>query len=292
MEAKPRPVSLKAILKPLRDEFSALAQDRNLTLKVRSTDAWVISDSHWLRRIIQNFLANAIRYTESGGILLGCRKRGDHIQIEVWDTGIGIPDDKINDVFREFKRLNQGKQDSKGLGLGLAIVDRMAKQMEHPVEVMSRLGHGTCFRITLPLTAPQEEMPKAAVSSSMQGASFNAIKVFCIDNDAEVLEGMKALLSSWECDIFAVANEDAADKVETKPQIMLADFQLDGDITGLDVMRRVRQKFNDDTIPGILITADPREQVAHKAKQDGFHFLSKPLRPASLRALMRRLIEQ
>ena len=292
MEAKPRPVSLKAILKPLRDEFSALAQDRNLTLKVRSTDAWVFSDSHWLRRIIQNFLANAIRYTESGGILLGCRKRGDHIQIEVWDTGIGIPDDKINDVFREFKRLNQGKQDSKGLGLGLAIVDRMAKQMGHPVEVMSRLGHGTCFRITLPLTAPQEEMPKAAVSSSMQGASFNAIKVFCIDNDAEVLEGMKALLSSWECDIFAVANEDAADKVETKPQIMLADFQLDGDITGLDVMRRVRQKFNDDTIPGILITADPREQVAHKAKQDGFHFLSKPLRPASLRALMRRLIEQ
>lgn len=292
MEPKPRPVSLEAILKPLRDEFGAIAEERHLSLKVRPCDAWVISDGHWLRRIIQNFIANAVRYTETGGILVGCRRRGNQIRVEIWDTGIGIPADKIDDIFHEFKQLNQGKQDNKGLGLGLAIVDRMAKRMNHSVEVLSRPGHGTCFRITLPLTDAEISQPNTSVPTSMQGASFDNIKVFCIDNDAAVLEGMRALLTSWQCDLFAVSNEDDAENIDVKPQIMLADFQLDGDITGLDVMRRIRKRFNDDTIPGILITADPREQVADKAKQDGYHFLSKPLRPASLRALMRRLIGQ
>ena len=289
MEPKLCPVSLANILKPLRDEFTALAENRGLRLKVRSTRACVVSDSHWLRRIIQNFLSNAVRYTNSGGILLGCRQRGDKLWIEVWDTGPGIPEDKFKEIFGEFKRLNNGRQDSKGLGLGLAIVDRMARQMGHEVQVLSRTGRGTCFRLIVPLTdEPVEE--RTLVRTGAQAASFEGVRTFCIDNDAEVLEGMKALLTSWQCDLFAASDEHEAMTLETAPQIMLADYQLDGDITGLDVMKAVREKFPEADIPGILITADPREQVADKARAEGFHYLAKPLRPASLRALMRRLI--
>lgn len=288
MEPKPMPVSLERILKPLRDEFGALAQERGIKLTVRYTTAWVISDAHWLRRIIQNFISNAVRYTESGGILVGCRFRGDTLRLEVWDTGPGIPDDKIEEIFREFRRLNNTPQDSKGLGLGLAIVERMAKRMDHPIQVTSKPGAGTCFAITLPLTAAQAE-EAVAVHTTPQAASFAHLKAFCIDNDPEVLEGMKALLSSWGCDIFAAQNEIDAEDIPFKPDIMLADFQLDGDVTGLDVMSRLREKFGDIEIPGILITADPRSQVAEKAKQDGYQFLGKPVRPASLRALMRRI---
>ena len=289
MEPQLCPVSLAAIFKPLRDEFTALASERGLRLTVRPTDAFVISDSHWLRRIIQNFLSNAVRYTQSGGILLGCRKRGQQLWIEVWDTGPGIPKDKFDEIFREFKRLNQGRQDTKGLGLGLAIVDRMAKQMDHQVTVLSRSGRGTCFRLAVPLTdGVATERP--VVRTGAQSASFEGIPTFCIDNDEEVLEGMKALLTSWQCDLFAVSNETDAAAISEKPRIMLADYQLDGEVTGLDVMKRIRLKFADPEIPGILITADPREQVADKAREEGFHYIAKPVRPASLRALMRRLI--
>ncbi|KZY96389.1 hypothetical protein A3746_23005 [Oleibacter sp. HI0075] len=229
-----------------------------------------------------------MRYTEKGGILVGCRHRGDNLRLEVWDTGPGIPDDKIEEIFREFRRLNNTRQDSKGLGLGLAIVERMAKRMDHPIQVTSKPGAGTCFAITLPLTAAQAE-EAVAVHTTPQAASFAHLKAFCIDNDPEVLEGMKALLSSWGCDIFAAQNEIDAEDIPFKPDIMLADFQLDGDVTGLDVMSRLREKFGDIEIPGILITADPRSQVAEKAKQDGYQFLGKPVRPASLRALMRRI---
>ena len=289
MEPKPRAVNLEAILKPLRDEFGALAEEKGIALKVRKTEDWVMSDAHWLRRIIQNFISNAVRYTERGGILVGCRHRGDQLRVEVWDTGPGIPEDKLTEIFREFKRLNNTIQDSKGLGLGLAIVDRMAKRMDHPIDVRSRPGKGTCFAITLPLTAA-EKMPVREPEKTPQSASFEHLKVFCIDNDNEVLEGMKALLSSWECTLYAVSNEEDAMNIPFKPDIMLADFQLDGDVTGLDVMTRLRRQLNDQGIPGILITADPREQVADKAQQDNYQFLSKPLRPASLRALMRRVI--
>ncbi len=291
MEPKPRPVCLETIFKPLRDEFGALANERGIRLKVRATDQWVVSDAHWLRRIIQNFISNAVRYTDTGGILVGCRRRGNEIRVEVWDTGPGIPEDKIEEIFREFRRLDSGRQDSKGLGLGLglAIVDRMAKRMEHPVEVHSQLGKGTCFAITLPATEAQATTPQVSASTPT-AASFENLKLFCIDNDPEVLEGMKALLSSWGGTLYAVSNENDAADIPFKPDIMLADFQLDGDVTGLDVMSSLRARFEDDTLPGILITADPRALVADKARQDGYQFLSKPVRPASLRALMRRVI--
>ena len=290
MEPTLHAISLSAVLKPLRDEFTALAAEKGLKLRFHSADYWVYSDAHWLRRIIQNLLSNAVRYTETGGILLGCRKRGDHLVIEVWDTGSGIPKSKLGEIFGEFKRLHQDKQDSKGLGLGLAIVDRMAKRMNHKVEVDSWVGNGTRFRITLPLTAAVEGPQQAAQEGSSRiSGSFDGLKTFCIDNDQEVLAGMNALLSSWQCDVYSCSNLEEAAAIPFEPQIMLADYQLDYDETGLQAMTALRQKFGKD-IPGVLISADPRPEVEEQARQQGFYFLRKPLRPAALRALIRRLI--
>ncbi|MCT7357968.1 PAS domain-containing hybrid sensor histidine kinase/response regulator [Thalassolituus pacificus] len=289
IEPSLHPIQLSAVLKPLRDEFTALAAEKGLVLRFRPCDYWVLSDAHWLRRIVQNLLSNAVRYTHNGGILLGCRKRGEQLVIEVWDTGPGIPRSKLGEIFGEFKRLNQGKQDSKGLGLGLAIVDRMAKRMGHSVEVDSWVGNGTRFRITLPLTEADVVKQDNRDQQARVSGSFEGLQTFCIDNDAEVLAGMNALLSSWQCDVFSCSDEQEAEQVPFKPQIMLADYQLDNDVTGLQVMSMLRRHFNEE-IPGVLISADPRPSVAEEAKSLGFYFLKKPVRPAALRALIRRLI--
>tara|TARA_B100001109_G_scaffold201911_1_gene168665 strand:+ start:46258 stop:49695 length:3438 start_codon:yes stop_codon:yes gene_type:complete len=290
MEPSVRAINLAAVLKPLRDEFTALAAAKGLQLRFRGSDAWVISDAHWLRRIIQNLLSNAVRYTRQGGVLLGCRKRGDHLVVEVWDTGPGIPKSKLNEIFGEFKRLNQENQDSKGLGLGLAIVDRMAKRMNHTIEVDSWVGNGTRFRVTLPLTeAVKPAVDTRQESTSRVTGSFEGLPTFCIDNDPEVLAGMNALLSSWKCNVYSCSNLEESAEIPFKPAIMLADYQLDNDETGLQAMIRLRKHFGED-IPGVLITADPRAEVEEEARNLGFWFLRKPVKPAALRALIRRLI--
>ncbi len=290
MEPSAHAIQLSTVLKPLRDEFTALAADKGLSLTVRVCNEWVISDAHWLRRIIQNLLSNAIRYTESGGVLLGCRKRQNRLIIEVWDTGEGIPASKLRDIFGEFHRLNHQHQDTKGLGLGLAIVDRMAKRMGHTIQVRSRVHSGTCFSITVPITEPDPSRRDNHDIKVRADSSFEGIHTFCIDNDPEVLTGMNALLSSWQCQVYCSSNLEEADNIPFKPQIMLADYQLDHDETGLEAMTMMRERFSDPNIPGILISADPRLSVSEEAKALGFYFLKKPIKPAAMRALIRRLV--
>lgn len=287
IEPKMQAVELSSVLKPLKDEFTALATEKGLQLRTHFRDVWVLGDPHWLRRIIQNLLANSIRYTETGGILLGCRKRGNNLVIEVWDTGSGIPESKLNDIFLEFKRLNTS--DSKGLGLGLAIVERMTKRMGYNLKVESWVDHGSRFSLTVPLTEAGVSRIEKQSSASLSSATFEGLKTFVIDNDPEVLAGMNALLNSWHCDIYSCQNLQQALEVPFKPQVLLADHQLDNDETGLEVMQALEQKFG-HKIPGILITADPRPEVEEQAKAMGFYFLRKPLKPAALRALLRRII--
>jgi Na+/proline symporter/signal transduction histidine kinase/CheY-like chemotaxis protein len=290
MEPSEHAIQLSTVLKPLRDEFTALAAEKQLKLTVRFCDAWVISDAHWLRRIIQNFLSNAVRYTQSGGVLLGCRRRGNTLEIEVWDTGDGIPESKLRDIFGEFHRLNHQHQDTKGLGLGLAIVDRMTKRMGHTVKVKSRVGQGTCFTLTVPITEPNPTHQDNHDRKVRAESSFEGIQTFCIDNDPEVLTGMDALLTSWQCKVYGCSDLKEAESIPFKPAIMLADYQLDDDETGLQAMTAMRTRFSDPEIPGILISADPRPEVAEEAKALGFYFLRKPIKPAAMRALIRRLV--
>lgn len=287
MEPNVRPIDLSQVLKPLRDEFTALAAEKGLKLSVRNTQDWVLSDAHWLRRILQNLLSNSVRYTDSGGVLLGCRRRGGRLLIDVVDTGVGIPEHKQQEVFGEFKRLTQA--DTKGLGLGLAIVERMAKLMGHNIKLSSNIGKGTLFRIELPLAEPQKIVSIPKTETAPISGGFNNMPVFCIDNDPEVLAGMKALLTAWQCKVYGCATLAEAEQIPFKPSIMLADYQLDDDETGLQAMAAMQKKFGDQQIPGIVISADPRDSVANSAREMGFYFLRKPLKPAALRGLIRRL---
>lgn len=289
MEPKIQSLSLKTLLKPLKDEFTALAAEKGLELRTHCGDYWVQGDGHWLRRIIQNLLSNAVRYTDKGGILLGCRKRGQMLAIEVWDTGSGIPQSKLKEIFLEFKRLQNTPPDNKGLGLGLAIVDRMAKHLGYKIEVDSWVDYGSRFRLLVPLAQAIPQAPAEAQQTNTSPGSFNGLKTFVIDNDHEVLTAMTALLESWQCEVYSCSTVAKALQVPFKPQILLADYQLDFDENGFMAMQALQQKFN-EKIPGVLISADPRQSVEEQAKELGFYFLRKPLKPAALRALIRRMI--
>lgn len=282
------------LLRTLANDFSAIAADSGLELHVINSSAWVRSDIKLLRRVIQNFLSNAIRYTPKGRILMGCRRLRGFLRIEVWDTGPGIPEDQLAQIFEEFKRL-QHNQDKKGLGLGLAIVDRISGMLDHPVNVNSVQGRGSVFSITVPL-APADTSKPADTTPRRSARSVSTLRdlhVLCIDNDAKILQGMEALLNNWQCQVTAAASlEDAVAKLEGRhPAIILADYQLDDDKNGLDAMDAIRQTC-DAAIPGILITGYLGAEVKEDALERGYQILYKPVKPAALRALVNKLLKQ
>ncbi|WP_372926637.1 NahK/ErcS family hybrid sensor histidine kinase/response regulator [Marinobacter sp.] len=282
------------IMRHLATDFSAIAKDQGLDLHVVPSSAWVRSDSKLLRRVIQNFLSNAIRYTPSGKILLGCRRLKGYIRIEVWDTGPGIPDDQLAHIFEEFRRFQQGR-DKKGLGLGLAIVDRICGMLNHPVNVQSVQGLGSVFSITVPVAAPEhsEQHATKPATVSRRLSSLGGLHVLCIDNDPTILHGMSALLDNWQCDVTTAESlEDARYKLNgTEPDILLADYQLDDNRNGLDAMDSLREEATND-IPGILITGYMAPDVREDAINRGYQILYKPVKPAALRAVVNKLLKQ
>ena len=281
------------LLRHLANDFSAIAKDQGLELHVVPSRAWVRSDAKLLRRVLQNFLSNAVRYTPSGKILMGCRRLKGFLRIEVWDTGPGIPEDQLSQIFEEFRRFQHG-QDKKGLGLGLAIVDRISGMLNHPVNVHSVQGKGSVFGITVPTAAPVQTRQEVTQASSAprRVSSLGGLHVLCIDNDATILQGMVALLGNWQCDVTAAASlEDAKAKLQgRRPDIILADYQLDDNRNGLDAMDSVRHQISLD-IPGILITGYMAPEVREDALKRGYHVLYKPVKPAALRALVNKLLK-
>ncbi|ONF42457.1 histidine kinase [Marinobacter lutaoensis] len=283
------------LLRHLATEFSAIAQDQGLELHVVHSSAWIRSDAKLLRRVVQNFLSNAIRYTPHGKILLGCRRLKGFIRIEVWDTGPGIPEDQLTQIFEEFRRFQQGR-DKKGLGLGLAIVDRISGMLNHPVSVHSVQGRGSVFGVTVP-TAPPEQASQSqdrpSTTASRRVSNLVGLHVLCIDNDPTILQGMVALLSNWQCEITAAESlEDALAKLDGRqPDIMLADYQLDENKNGLDAMDSLRASICHD-IPGILITGYMAPEVREDALARSYQILYKPVKPAALRALVNKLLKQ
>ncbi|WP_456269739.1 PAS-domain containing protein [Kushneria sp. AK178] len=291
-------LALNEILRPLHAEFSVMAQDRGLDLEMVETGAVIDSDPQMLRRIIQNFLSNALRYTQHGRVLLGCRRRGEQLSIEVWDTGPGIPESRQAEIFQEFRRLDQKsrhRESEKGLGLGLSIADRMARVLDHPITIHSREGHGTMFGLTVPrkqgatLTRQQTQTSQTSAGNRIRGA-----RVICIDNETMTLEGMKSMLEGWECEVFTATSIGGARSVvrnmSGEPDIILADYHLDNEVTGLMALESLTERFSGD-VPGIVITADRTEEVADLIRRAGYHQLNKPVRPAALRALLTRTLQ-
>lgn len=288
------PFPVNEMLRHLATDFSAIAKDQGLELRVVPSSAWVRSDAKLLRRVVQNFLSNAIRYTPKGKILLGCRRLKGYLRIEVLDTGPGIPEDQLAFIFEEFRRLEHGR-DKKGLGLGLAIVDRISGMLNHPVSVHSVQGRGSVFGITVPLTAAivSEQVTEKTFKTSRGVSTLRGLNVLCVDNDANILHGMTALLGNWQCQVTpAESLEDARDKLDgLEPDIILADYQLDDNKNGLDAMDALRGDFHLD-IPGILITGYMAPEVREDAIARGYQVLYKPVKPAALRALVNKLLKQ
>ncbi|CBV43443.1 hybrid sensor histidine kinase/response regulator [Halomonas elongata] len=289
--------ALADIFRPLRAEFEVMAEDRGLDLVVVPSRAWVDSDAQMLRRIVQNFLSNAIRYTQEGRVLLGCRRQGERLSIEVWDSGPGIPEAKQAEIFQEFRRLDQAsrhKEGEKGLGLGLSIAERMSRVLDHPIRVRSWEGVGTVFSISVPVVEARSQEATEESKPRRVGNKLAGTRILCIDNESLILEGMKAMLTGWGCEVFTATSIGGAKSVlrhlDTDPDAILADYHLDNEVTGLMAMEALSERLHGN-VPGIVITADRTEEVAETVKRAGYHLLLKPVRPAALRALLTRTLQ-
>jgi signal transduction histidine kinase len=276
------------ILRQLEVEFAPLAKAKDLELVFVASSLTVRSDRRLLRRLLQNLISNAIKYTPKGRVLVGCRRRGKRVRIDVYDTGLGIPPSKKRTIFKEFQRLDEGAKVARGLGLGLSIVERIARMLEHRVDLASTPGRGTHFSVELPLAAALPTDLRAREPQRPQVGQLADMAVVCIDNDAQILDGMETLLNGWGCAVFkgpdvksAVA---AVADAKVTPHGLLVDYHLD-DGNGIDAIVQLRWQFGSD-LPAILITADRSPHVREDARARNIQVLNKPLRPAALRALL------
>ncbi|MFC4843306.1 NahK/ErcS family hybrid sensor histidine kinase/response regulator [Bradyrhizobium sp. GCM10023182] len=285
VSAEPSDFPIADLLVQLNVEFSAMARERGLVLRVVDCQLAVRSDPHLLRRILQNLLSNALRYTPRGRILLGCRRRGGDLRIEVWDTGVGIAAADQKRIFEEFQRLAPGSE--KGLGLGLAIVDRVSRLLSHPVDLRSRLGHGSCFAVTVPLARGPGTSLQRKSADAAPDVTERPLTILCLDNDATILDGLTAVLGGWGHRVM-VATDAAgamAAAAASPPDVVLVDYHLDGERTGLDFLDDLRQTSGRGTC-ALVVTADRSEAVRTAAKARGCEVLSKPVKPAALRRFL------
>ena len=269
----------------LAQEFEPSARLAGLELRVIASDVWLYSDHSLLYRILQNLLANALKYTARGRVVLGIRRRPQGAEIQVWDTGPGIAEQDQERIFHEFERLpRQSGQSDEGLGLGLAIVQRCAELLGHRLQLRSEPGSGTMFSVTV--TWGQAQAAVAGPGEQTPARDLEGIHVMCLDNDPMILEGMEQLLLTMGASVsIARDREQALLGLAAGPDIVLADYHLSGSDTGLAVMQSARQGAGRD-IPCVIISADDSDVVRDRARAAGFRFLPKPVNPARLRALV------
>jgi len=248
----------------------------------------VRSDRRLLRRLLQNLVSNAIKYTPNGRVLVGCRRRGERQRIDVYDTGVGIPRSQRRSIFREFHRLDHAAKAARGLGLGLSIVERIARVLDHKIEVQSIVGRGSRFSVEVP-QAPALPASRAVRSAARTDAGQLAdITVVCIDNEPKILDGMETLLGGWGCRVLTAADLRGAQATiansKARPNGLLVDYHL-ADGNGIDAIVQLRWQFGTE-LPAILITADRSPRVREDARARDIQVLNKPVKPAALRALL------
>ena len=275
------------LMRQIELEFAPLAATKGLDLTFVPCSLVVRSDRRLLRRLLQNLVSNAIKYTPEGRVLVGCRRRGDVVRIDVYDTGVGIPQSKWRDIFVEFHRLDQGAKIARGLGLGLSIVERVARVLGSSIELESESGRGSHFAVTVPRSSDTPmELPARARQHADSG-QLVGIAALCIDNEPSVLDGMETLLRGWGCDVLKAPSLalalTAISESSTIPNGLLVDYHLDQG-NGIEAIIAMRRRFGD--MPAILITADRSPDVRELARSEGVQILHKPLKPAALRALL------
>ncbi len=289
MKSEPSNFRIDELLRQLRIEFEPQARRKGLRLRFVPCTLNVRTDRRLLRRLLQNLISNGIKYTNSGSVLVGCRRAGANIRIEVWDTGMGIPESQQANVFREFERLAQGAKTARGLGLGLSIVERLGRVLDSRIRLNSTPGKGSVFSVDIPVVAVSDvasiELSTVATPSHEPLAGMT---VLTIDNDPRILEGMLALLSGWGCRVICASGLDEAQRkvkdLGRTPDVAIADYHLDeGD--GLDAIGALREMLGQD-LPALLLTADRTPEVRDRATELDVRVLNKPVRPAALRSLL------
>lgn len=290
--------SVDDLLSPLSTEFALLAQQSDIHFDYVKSTCFIESDQRLLRRIIQNFLSNAINYCpqekRQGKVLLGVRHMKNNITIEVWDNGPGIPENRQKAIFKEFERLNPN-QAASGLGLGLAISDRIAKLMSLSISVKSTIDKGTCFSISLPRskTKTVTHLTQAQSSQTSTINEFDNLPVILIDNEPLMLTAMTAQLKEWGCWIIAVNDEvalkEAIEKQHFEPALIISDYHLDDNQNGVSLIQQSIKRY-DWNAPVIICSADPSEQVRAHTSKAMFNFMRKPVKALALKKMIKQLL--
>ncbi|MCY0967444.1 hybrid sensor histidine kinase/response regulator [Parathalassolituus penaei] len=296
IRARYQVLPLGQILESLLAEFRPLIERKGLVLRTVPTSLTVRTDPVLLRRILQNLLANALRYTSHGRILVGGRRRGTHVEVQVLDSGPGIPDSELEAIFEEFHRLPAAGPDvsSKGLGLGLSIVQRLGQLLDHPVRVQSVAGRGSCFGVLLP--SVEAELPIERIHPPLRANGGSGL-ILCVDNEIQITTGMSHLLGDWGYEVRVAADENGARAIlnGARPALVIVDYHLDEGRTGLQLLASLQQEWSTGqdvvAVPGLVISADYTDEVKQAIEQQGYRLLRKPVKPMALRAVINRLLE-
>jgi Na+/proline symporter/signal transduction histidine kinase/CheY-like chemotaxis protein len=274
--------SLLKILSPLIHEFSMQAQSKGLKFSSRIADVWVETDKTYLYRIVQNLLSNAVKYTNTGRILLTVRTRNNTVLIQVWDTGVGISANEQQHVFGDFYRVDGSKE--RGAGLGLGVVSRLSEKLNAPLTIKSNLRKGSCFTLSLPMVQAETQ---SLVPLSKSYTGLTGLKVLCIDDTVENLDAMQTLLEKWQVICFQASDADEALQKagEHQPDVLLVDYHLGNKMNGLELIHKLRRDAAKE-IPAALVTANQDEEVKKRCVAAMIGYLSKPVKPAKLRALL------
>jgi len=278
------------LLQKIETRFDQATREKGLRLRVRRSDAWVRSDAMLLERILLNLVSNAVRYTLRGGIIVGCRRRGEMLRIEVWDSGPGIPEDQKQNIFGEFFQLPAPERNRYGgLGLGLAIVDRLRLLLNHQIDLASTVGRGSRFAILVPM-ADECVTSTEPVDSPHPAAFAVEGKVILVIGDAPiVLEGTGGLLGKWGYSVLTAGSDEAAlirlAERQQRPDLIISDYHLASGKTGIRAIEQINAAFG-SSIPAILISGDTAPEPLRDAKDRGYILLHKPVDPMRLRAVM------
>jgi len=278
------------LFRQLQVEFAPVAQGKGLELVFVPSSLSVRSDRRLLRRLLQNLISNAIKYTESGHILVGCRRRGGALRLSVHDTGLGIPPSKQRLVFREFQRLDQGARIARGLGLGLSIVERISRVLDHRLTLASQVGKGSVFSLDIPTAVPLPAAPAQTPAAAVPDRPLAGLVILAIDNEPAILDGMQRLLGNWGCVVLTAGSLKAALRAirdaDQQPSVLIVDYHLD-DTDGIEVVTKLRWRLKSNP-RALLVTADRSVGVREAALAKDILVLNKPLKPAALRATLAR----
>lgn len=293
---EPRSFCSSLVLEPLIEEFRRVAVSRNLKLRLRDGHWPIDSDPLMLRRILQNLLSNALRYTRRGGVTIRCSKRDDRVVITIADTGPGIPSDRREAVFEEFRRYDIAADGQIGFGLGLAIVRRLALALKHPIGLVSKVGLGTIFSVSVPLgvDAPTLQPSGAAPLALPKPLGLASGFILLIENEPDVAATMAALLRRWGCETCVAGDaQEAVDVLgdyDREPDLIISDLHLNHGGRGYDAIEAVRAALG-RPVKSFIITADHTPKASADLAARGFESLRKPIKPAELRALVAYMLD-